>query len=129
MSHSKRRNLVHFLSSLVVLLATGTFADATTLTVRILDESGAAVAARVYLSDAQGKNFFPPGTLIYRKLNWGVSEEHFITPEGFFSIELPENTYNLQIERGKEYLPVQDKITLPASGRMERTYRLQRWVS
>ena len=65
---------------------------------------------------------------MYNRMNWNVSEKHFFPPEGSFSIELPGNTYTLRIERGKQYLPIQDNFALPNSGKVEKEYRLQLWV-
>ena len=104
------------------LLTASSAAMATTLTVKVLDESGFPATARVYLTDEKGKSYFPSGVLVYKKMNWNVPEEHFFTPGGSFSIELPKNTYSLRIERGKEYLPIQDNIALPESGKNWRKF-------
>jgi hypothetical protein len=104
-------------------------ANATTVSVRILDESGDPTAARIYLRNQEGIGFFPSAALIYKKLNWNVSEESFIVPEGAFSIDLREGVYSLRIERGKEYFPIQEDITVPPGGNLEKTYHLKRWVS
>jgi len=99
---------------------------AVTLTVKILDESGFPATARVYLTDEKGESYFPSRTLVYKKMNWNVPEEHFLASGGSFSIELPKNTYLLRIERGKEYLPIQDNIALPDSGKVEKASGLYR---
>lgn len=101
---------------------------AATLSVKITDETGAATAARVYLQDSSGKSFFPPGAIVYNRMNWNVSEKHFVPPAGEFSIELPAGDYSLRIERGKEFLPVADRIVI-AQSPVEKSYRLERWVS
>jgi hypothetical protein len=67
--------------------------------------------------------------LAYRRMNWNVPEEHFFATAGTFSIELSKNNYSLRIERGKEYLPIHDNIELPDSGKVEKVYRLRRWVN
>jgi hypothetical protein len=124
-----RERMFHFCALFFALLAASSAARATTLRVRILDESGFPAAARVYLTDGKGESYFPAGALVYNRMNWNVSEKHFFPPEGSFSIELPENTYTLRIERGKEYLPIQENIALPNSGKVEKEYRLQLWVN
>jgi hypothetical protein len=129
-SFSASGALVQTVRMLFYLLLLGaSFAGGTTLSVRILAEDGAPLAARVYLKSQHGDTLFPAGTLVYKKLNWNVSEEHFIAPTGAFSIELPEGAYSLTLERGKEYLPVQENIQVPAAGRTEKTYLLKRWVA
>ena len=102
---------------------------ATTLLVRVRDENGSPTAARVYLTNQNGDSVFPDGVIICKKLNWDVAEQHFIAPGGVFSVELPAGSYSLRVERGKEYLPIQENISIPPSGKVERTISLQRWVS
>jgi hypothetical protein len=124
-----RKRMFLFYSLFFALLTAGSAAMATTLTVKILDESGFPATARVYLTDKKGESYFPSGTLVYKKMNWNVLEEHFLGSRGSFSTELPKNTYSLRIERGKEYLPIQDDIELPDSGKVEKAYQLQRWTN
>jgi hypothetical protein len=102
---------------------------ATTLLVRVLDENGSPTAARFYLTNQNGDSLFPNGVIIYKKLNWNVAEQHFIAPGGVFSVELPAGSYSLRVERGKEYLPFEENISIPPSGKVERTISLQRWIS
>jgi hypothetical protein len=121
--------ILPFCALLFALCPAHSGADRATLTVKIVDEFGSPTAARVYLTDESGRSYFPSGALIYNRMNWNVSEEHFFPVGGSFSIELAKNTYALRIERGKEYLPIEDKITLADSGSVEKTYRLERWVN
>ena len=104
-----------------------TTAAGATLSVRILDEHGAATPARVYLTDAAGAPSFAAGALVYEKTR-GVSEAHFVPRSGSFDIDLPAGAWRIVIERGKEYRPITDDINMPSAGRVERTYRLERWV-
>ncbi|MGA7924590.1 MAG: hypothetical protein WCA20_01190, partial [Candidatus Sulfotelmatobacter sp.] len=90
------------------------------------DRFAAAFWAAAFLNELLSLKTF---SLVYKKMNWNVPEEHFFAPGGSFSIELPRNTYSLRIERGKEYLPIQDNISLPDSGKVEKAYRLQRWAN
>ncbi len=124
-----RKRKFHFYVLFLAPLTASFPTRATTLTVKILDESGFPATARVYLTDEKGESYFPSGTLVYKKMNWDVPEEHFLASGGSFSIELPKNTYSLRIERGKEYLPIQDNIALPDSGKVEKAYQLQRWAN
>jgi len=104
-------------------------ACAGTLSIRILDENGLPVPARVYLKDSQGKPLFAPGSYVYDRQRHNTSEQFFVPPQGSFHVESPQGELRIEIERGKEYLPVRDAIPVPESGRVERTYRLKRWVS
>jgi hypothetical protein len=81
----------------------------------------------VYLTDAAGQPRFPEGSIVYRKTR-GVSEDHFVPPKGSFEIDVRAGKWHVVIERGKEYRPIADDISVPAAGRVERTYRLQRWI-
>lgn len=83
-----------------------------------------AAPARVYLTDAVGRPRFPA---VYRKVR-GDTEEHFVPRSGAFEIELEPGEWRITIERGKEYRAAVDRFRVPGSGRVERTYRLERWV-
>ena len=103
-------------------------ATAATLSVNILDETGKPTPARVYLRDSSGHAYFAPQTIQYNKTRDGMSEQHFVPPDGTFSINLPVGSYSLEVERGKEYLPTEESIQIPISGPVQKTIRLRRWV-
>ena len=56
----------------LLLCATG-LTRAGTLSVTLLDEHGSPTAARVYLTDAAGKSWFAPDTIVYDKTRAGFS--------------------------------------------------------
>ena len=113
----------------LVWIAASTLSIASTLSVTIRDEHGTALPARVYLTNAKNKSIFPNGAITYDKTSAeGVSEKDFVPRHGRFSIELPAGTYRLVIERGKEYLPIETPINLPASTNVRRTIVLHRWI-
>jgi hypothetical protein len=69
-----------------VLLTVSPAAHATTLTVKILDESGFPATARVYLTDKKGQSHFPAGALVYKRMNWNIPEEHFFRQVDLFPL-------------------------------------------
>src|SRR5262245_53871987 len=95
-------------------------APAATLTGVIRDApTGAPIAARVYLRSEQGQWFFPKSAdpagkaIEYRKERPPVSAEmHTALSAHPFTIELPPGKYTLTIERGKEYLPHEETVTI-----------------
>jgi len=99
-----------------------------TLSVRIFDENGTPVSARVYLQDAHDRPLLAPQTLQYARVNKFGSEFHFVPRRGAFSIHLPGGSYRIRIERGKEYLPVEELVALPSARTVTKEYHLQRWV-
>ena len=99
-----------------------------TLSVRILDENSRPTPARVYVTDASGKAYFAPGAIVYDKTRGDLSERHFVPPGGAFTLDLPAGPYRIEIERGKEYLPVGERIAVPSVGKVDKTVRLARWV-
>ena len=88
-----------------MLLAAPANRATSTLYVAIEDESGIRVPARVYLQNSKGASLFPSDTIAYRRMNWNVSEEHFVPQNGTFSLDLPDGSYTLRIERGKRISP------------------------
>lgn len=103
---------------------------------RVFDaESGEPLASRVYLQDEAGGWHFalsddPAGSAIeYRKQRGERSVEmHTSLSAHVFRASLPPGPYVISIHRGKEYLPVTQKIVIgdePA----EATFRLPRWIN
>ena len=112
-----------------LLLTTILPVQAATLQVTIEDEHAKPVAARVYLRDQRAQPIFPPNTIRYEKVRPdGISERHFVPVDGAFTVDLPAGTYQLAVERGKEYLPENLSIIVPGSGEIRRTVRLRRWI-
>jgi hypothetical protein len=101
---------------------------AASLSVQVIDEYGSQVAARVYLSDSPGRAWFPGSALSYKKVRREASEQHFVPLNGSFDIDLPPGSYDLVIERGKEYIPVTERIKVEAGGKVRKTFRLRRWI-
>lgn len=133
---SSKRKVLFFVGCLIgamgIAWGQGNAGDASpaTLAVRIMDERGNAVAARVYLTDSEGQPRFPAtGCIVYRKIQKGVAEEHFVPRAGAFEIGLPGGDWRIVVERGKEYRPIKDLVRVPTEGRVERTYQLERWVA
>lgn len=101
--------------------------DAARLSVRILDENGAACAARVYLRDHSGTAVRPREGIVYHNASQHGAERHFVPRNGRFEVDVEPGRYRIEIERGKEYLPISEDVVVPAAG-ADRTYRLERWV-
>jgi hypothetical protein len=117
------------LSVAIALFAALVPANAALLSVRVEDERHGPVPARVYLVDERGQPVFPPNTIRYEKVRPdGISERHFVPAAGSFTVDLKAGTYQLTVERGKEYLPQTVSLTVPGSGELERTVQLHRWV-
>jgi len=108
----------------------GAVARGGTLAIRILDDAGSPASARVYLIDSKGRAYSPAGAVQYpNKLrDYAGHEQHFVPSGGFFTIELPAGRYFLEIERGKEFLPIHSEFTLSAAGNRQKTFQLKRWI-
>ena len=125
-----RGTIANWLAGMIAMsILMGSYSlDAATLSVRILNAKGSFTPARVYLTGADGHAYFAPHTIQYQKTSNGLSEDHFVPPSGTFAIDLPAGSYTLQIERGKEYVPVTAHLQLPSAGSVEKTFHLKRWV-
>lgn len=118
----------------------GTIVDADTLR---------PLAARVYLKDDQGRWLFvgsasDQGTAFPYSEQWVPMpqsvERHTTVSAHPFRIELDPGRYEIRIERGKEYHPHRQRLTIPkpdhvdrgpvkAGQPVERTFRLRRWMN
>ncbi len=120
---------------------------ATRLVGTILDaDTGQRIAARVYVKDDKGEWLFvrsasEQGSAWPYTEEWvpmpGSVERHTTVSAHPFQIELPPGEYTIEIERGKEYLPLREQLAIPArdetptvtTNSMEHTFRLQRWIN
>ena len=87
-------------------------------------ESGRAVKARCYLTDAADQSWSPSGAITYVK----PLERHFIA-SGEFQIALPPGAYILRVERGTEYRPVIRRFEIGATEIHDEKIELARWVN
>lgn len=115
---------------LLILLITGlTGIDAkgeASLTIRIVDAAGNAVAARAWIElDEAGQRFFTPeqpeSVTVYAK-------DRSFSCDGEFTITLPPGKVTVHVEKGKEYTPVDLAVEIPPSGVVERVVTVSRWI-
>jgi hypothetical protein len=109
-----------------------------TVTGEIVDaDSGTALPARIYIQSQDGKWFFPnsaakEGSAFELRRQAGVNatsvEMHTTLSAHPFTVELPAGRYTFRAERGKEYFPAEEAITVggaPASVKL----KLKRWIN
>src|SRR5262245_9045150 len=91
------------------------------ITGEILDAKTAApLPARLYIRGSDGRWHFPRGSdandvVVYERQNyWDKSqvEMHATVAAKPFSVDLPPGDYTVSVERGKEYLPLTEKLTV-----------------
>ncbi|MDP7051717.1 MAG: CehA/McbA family metallohydrolase [Verrucomicrobiota bacterium] len=134
----KNHRALNTLSGIVVM----TFLQTTplhgaSLTGKIVDEqSGAYLAARVYVENAKGEWFFVEsaeagGSAVhYDKTNWLRNksfEKHTTVSAHPFRAELPSGDYTITAKRGKEYFSETKSVSLGQAG-AKFEVRLRRWI-
>ncbi len=122
-------------------LVVGTIVDA---------DTGQPIAARVYLQDRNQQWLFVR-TASEQGSAWPYAEQWVPMPNSVerhttvsahpFQVELSPGKYEIEIERGKEYLPLRQQLVIPANdatttdpnaksnAKIERTFRLKRWIN
>lgn len=83
------------------------------LWVRIQDERGTPVAARIYLADAERRPRIPPGA-IARQHSRG--RQFYFHADGEFRLDMPPGQATVEAVKGFEYIPVKAQATV-VSGR------------
>ena len=126
--------------ALAVLLTGAPLGAAATVTGEIVDAAtGRAVAARLYIRDAAGVWLFAEsasdrGTAVPFTKTRGVNaqsvETHTTLSAHPFRAALPAGDYTFTVERGKEYFPLEKKVTVPAApaSALPLRFELVRWV-
>ncbi|MCI0538088.1 MAG: CehA/McbA family metallohydrolase [Verrucomicrobiales bacterium] len=101
------------------------------------DLTGEPLPCRVYLQDKAGASLMvtpgePGATALPYREQWvpmpGVTEQHTTVSAHSFRAELKPGDYTIEIERGKEYLPLQESFTMREQP-CQRTFRLKRWIN
>lgn len=99
-------------------------AESIALMVRIVDESGAEIPARAWVTAAGRQLFQPqaPATCT------PYARDQSFSCDGRFQMSVPAGPVRIHAERGKEWLPVDREITVGARANHEETVSLRRWV-
>jgi hypothetical protein len=114
----------------------GRAADAVRVRAEVRDEqSGQAVASRIYVQDEKGGWHFPEGdgpgdVVLYKRQNyWDESqvEMHATAAAKPVEYQLPPGEYAATVERGKEYVPLETKLKA-GDGAGQWQLPLTRWI-
>lgn len=111
------------------------FVTAAEVTGRVIDaETSAPVGARLYLQGEDGTWYFPASdaedgsALPYKKQMTPTSlEMHTTLSPHPFRVDLAPGTYQLRVERGKEYVPHEQKLMM-GSEPVAIEIPLRRWI-
>ncbi len=88
------------------------------------DASGQPLAARVAVTDVHGKFVEIAG----RHEHVDYLGKRWCYVDGSFALTIPEDGVSLEIRRGFETLPLSAKIAGGGSKKVEKTFRLRRWI-
>ena len=104
---------------------------------RVIDaDTGELIPARVYVRGGESEFYFvssasEEGTALPYREQWipmpRSMERHTTISAHPFHIELPPGTYQLEVARGKEYLPFHTEIRIDDQP-VEKVIELRRWV-
>ena len=94
------------------------------LRVRLVDDDGSPVAARVYLTGSDGLAYTPSGHI---SRITAMSAEYYFHAEDFFDIELPSGRTLIEVTRGLEYELSSQAVNLEPGKPRDVSVRLQRW--
>ncbi len=95
------------------------------LEARIVDDaSGQPLAARVAVTDVHGKFVEIAG----RHEHVEYLGKRWCYVDGSFALTIPEDGVSIEIRRGLETLPLSAKIAGGGSKKVEKTFRLRRWI-
>ncbi len=123
-------------SCIFALLLATLHADAATLTGTVIDaKTSATIPSRVYIQGESGEWLFPRSAspdgsaVYYQKSRLKESVEMHTTLSAHpFRIDLPAGNYTITAERGKEYRPLKETVTVtdkPLTVRLP----LERWIN
>ncbi len=96
-----------------------------TLKVKIVDERGELAAARAWVEDGAHQKFFRPSA---PAACTPYQPDRSFSCDGTFEIAAPAGSVLVHVERGKEFLPVNQTLDLKQDEVRELTIRLSRWI-
>jgi hypothetical protein len=86
-------------------------------------QSGARLQAKVMVVSASGRFVHPRDSL----LKVGPGEPSFYS-DGEFRVDVPRGATQIVVERGTEYEPLRQSVSMPQKGSAEVTLLLKRWT-
>jgi TolB protein len=95
------------------------------LRVRVLDEDGSPVPARIYLTASDGLAYAPRGAIARIA---AVPAEPYFHTDGSFEIELPAGRTLIEATRGQEYRLAERTVEVRPGATVEADVRLERWI-
>ncbi len=97
-----------------------------TLKVRIIGADGTMLPARAWVENATGERFFRPSA---PNTASPYQPDRSFSCDGWFEMKLPPGPIMVHVEKGKEFVPVNQSCTVPAGASVESTVVLERWVN
>ena len=85
--------------------------------------SGALVEAKVNVLSSNGRFVHPSNSLL--KVGPG---DPFFYSSGEFTVNLPRGATDIVVERGTEYQPLRNVVSMPQKGEVEVELNLKRWI-
>ncbi len=98
--------------------------DTHLLSVRIVDEDGNITPARAWV-DADKKRLFHPSS---PKTATPYERDRSFSCEGKFTMNVPIGKVVIHVEKGKEFFPVDQAVTIGEERLVETTITMKRWI-
>jgi len=96
-------------------------------------DNGENVPARFYIEGSDGKKYFAEECVPYEKgffgKRIGYSGKHFTSLVNPAVLWLPAGTAKINIQRGKEYIPIEDTVTVVPGKITNKEYEIKRWIN
>jgi len=95
------------------------------LELTVIDASiGKKVPVRLLIRDHSGKDHIPNGAVVVL-----IAEDKWFVADGCVRLEVPAGSVLIRAERGLEYRPVKQKITIASGEVKKHQIKLQRWIN
>lgn len=96
-----------------------------TLEVRLTDDAGRGVPARVTLAGPDGRALFPRGA--YASVV-SIGEQYYFQSDGSFRVTVPAGRVRLRAQRGFEYRLARDTVRVEAGETVRLEVPMERWT-
>lgn len=109
---------------LAMLAPPQNFAADGQISIRAVDPKGRLTPVRAWVDSAGQRRFRPTAP----ETATPYTQDRSFSCDGEFTLVVPAGPARVHIEKGKEFLPIDLEVNVPAGGTVEKSIRMQRWI-
>ncbi|QEG33175.1 CehA/McbA family metallohydrolase [Bythopirellula goksoeyrii] len=115
---------MNYLRSIIVVLSLTAIAHAEKFVLKVVNELGEPLPARIRVRDQTGRDHCPSGSRVIP-----VGNDKWFVTSGSSELEFPSGKVEVRVEHGLEYQPVKQLVTCEHGQTNRHTVQPKRWIN